>query len=93
MPTLIVENVPPVLYEQLCQRAEEDRRTIPEETLHLLTKVLRENKSPSPRLPDLIPNEEVPAPIDLPRSSQPVPVKAGPVLPRLPGSPTGDVAR
>jgi plasmid stability protein len=90
MPTLIVENVPPVIYERLRRRAAERHRSLPEETLHLLEQVLREDRAPSPRLPDLIVSEEAPAPYDLPRSSRPAPVPAQPGRPRLPDPPTGD---
>jgi hypothetical protein len=93
MPTLIVENVPPVLYEQLRRRAVEDRRSLPEETLHLLERVLREEKSPSPRVPDLIPGEEISAPCELPRSGRRETVQARVGRPRLPDPPTGDARR
>jgi hypothetical protein len=90
MPTLIVENVPPDTYEHLCRRAAAGRRSLSEETLHLLEQVLREGGAPSPRLPDLVAGEEIPAPYDLPRSSRPVPVPAGPGRPRRLDPPTGD---
>src|SRR5690349_15919780 len=84
MPTLIVENVPAEVYERLMKRAVAGQRTLPEETLHLLKQVLHEEDIPAPRLPDFIPNKEVSAPCDLPRSSQPVPVVAYRGQPRLP---------
>ena len=59
MPTLIVENVPADVYERLQKRAAAERRSLPEETLHLLTQLLREDTHPALRLPDLIPVEEV----------------------------------
>jgi plasmid stability protein len=74
MPTLIVENVPVEVYDRLQKRAAARRRTLPEEMLSLLEQLLREDDGPTPRLPDFIPGEEVSAPYDLPRSSQPVPV-------------------
>lgn len=69
MPTLIVDNVPPDIYEHLRRRAAAGWRSVPEETLHLLEQVLREDRVPSPRLPDLVAGDEIPAPYDLPRSS------------------------
>ncbi|HEV3145151.1 MAG TPA: hypothetical protein VGZ47_14775 [Gemmataceae bacterium] len=82
MPKLIVEDVPADVYERLKQRAEAEQRSVPEETVRLLDQALR--ASPSPRLPDLIPSEEIPAPCDLPRSSQPKQVTAYKGAPRLP---------
>ena len=84
MPTLIVENVPAEVYERLKERAAADRRTLPEETLHLLKQALRADGTPAPRLPDVIPGEETSAPCDLPRSSRPEPVAAHRGRPRLP---------
>src|SRR4051812_20151367 len=74
MPTLIVEDVPSEVYELLRKRAKAEQRTLSEELLHLLKHILRGTGSPPPRLPDLIPNEEMAAPCDLPRTSQPVEV-------------------
>jgi plasmid stability protein len=90
MPTLIVDNVPPDLYEHLRRRAAAGRRSLPEETLHLLEQALREDRTPTPRVPDLLTSDEIPAPFDLPRSSRPVAVPARPGRPRLPDLPTGD---
>ena len=84
MPTLIMKNVPPELYERLQQRATAHRRPLPEETLYLLQQVLRAEIRPISRLPDFIPSEEVSAPYDLPRSSQPVLIVACSGQPRLP---------
>ena len=84
MPTVIVENVPPEVYERLQQRAAADRRSLPEVILHLVREALRVEVAPAPRLPDFIPGEEVPAPCDLPRSSQPVAVTSYRGQPRLP---------
>lgn len=83
MPTVIVENVPPEVYERLQQRATAARRSLPEEMLHLVREALRKN-APAPRLPDLVPIEEISAPFDLPRSSQPVAVTIYHGRPRLP---------
>jgi hypothetical protein len=84
MPTVIVENVPADIYERLQKRAEAERRSLPEETLHLLKEALRLHSNPTPRLPDFVPGEEVSAPCDLPRSSSPVAVTTYPGQPRLP---------
>lgn len=90
MPTLIVENVPSEVYERLQQRASARQWTLPEELLYLLQQVLREEDSRTPRLPELIPSEEISAPCDLPRSSQPVPVGTYSGQPRLPVSLPGE---
>ena len=90
MPTLIVENVPLEVYERLQQRAAVEQRTLPQETLHLLQQALRASDSPTPRLPEFIPGEEVSAPCDLPRSSQPQPVTAHSGQRRLPDPPSLD---
>ena len=84
MPTLIVENMPVEVYERLRQRADAEQRSVPEETLHLLDHILRPEVKPSPRLPDYIPSEEISAPCDLPRSSQPVSAPAYIGQPRWP---------
>jgi plasmid stability protein len=86
MPTVIMENVPADVYERLQRRAAAQRRSLPEELLHLLQAALTLEASPAPRLPDFIPSEEIAAPCDLPRSSQPVPIAAHEGLPRLPDS-------
>ena len=84
MPTLIVENVPADVYERLQKRAANQRRSLPEEMLHMLERLLKEDDPHSLRLPDLIQAEEVSAPEDLPRSSQPVPITARTGSERLP---------
>jgi plasmid stability protein len=84
MPTLILENVPADVYERLKKWAAAQSRSLPEETLQLLTQLLRHDIHPAPRLPDLIPVEEVSAPCDLPRSSQAVPTTPYPGQRRLP---------
>jgi len=91
MPTLIVENVPAEVYEHLQKRAAARQWSLPEEMLHLLQEVFQGDGSPSPRLPEFIPSEEVSAPCDLPRSSQPIPVITYSGQPRLPDAlPRGD---
>jgi hypothetical protein len=80
MPTVIVENVPVEVYQRLQQRAAFERRSLPEVTLQLLQQALRAQ----PRLPDLVPGEEIPAPGDLPRSSVPVVVISHQGQPRFP---------
>ncbi len=87
MPTLIVENVPVDVHESLQKRAAARQRSLPEETLHVPKQVLREEERPRPRLPDVVPSEEISAPCDLPRSSQPVAVRAYSGQPRLPDMP------
>jgi hypothetical protein len=89
MPTLIVENVPAEIYERLQKRAAGRQRSLPEEMLQLLQQALWEDDGPTPRRPDFIDSEEVPAPCDLPRSSSPVPVVATAGQPRLPDVPLG----
>jgi plasmid stability protein len=91
MPTLIVDNVPPELYDHLRRRAEQERRSLPEEMLHILEQALRPERTPTPRLPDFIATEEIAAPYDLPRSSRPVPVTARAGSPRWPDPPNDGV--
>ncbi|GEM_PF-2368030 len=91
MPTLIVENVPVETYERLQERAAAERRSVPEEALHLLTQVVQNAPNPAPRLPDFIPGEEISAPCDLPRTSQPVTMHAAWGQPRLPDAVDGEV--
>ena len=68
MPSLIVDNIPLELYQQLQRRASARRRTVEDETVELLQEALgRQDGSPSPRLPDLVPAAEIDAPCDLPR--------------------------
>jgi plasmid stability protein len=84
MPTLIVENVPPEIYERLQERAAGQQRSLAEETLHLLQQALREHDHLSSRSPELLNSEEASAPIDLPRSSSPVLMTVRNGQPRLP---------
>jgi plasmid stability protein len=87
MPTLVVENVPPEVYERLQRRAAAQQRTLREEMLCLLQQVLREENDRALRLPEFIPSEEVSAPCDLPRSSKPALIVAYNGQPRLPDPP------
>lgn len=84
MPTLIVENVPADVYEQLLQQAAAERRSLPEHTLRILEQCLRDDRRPAPRVPEFTPAEETSAPYDLPRSSRPVTVRAHVGHPRRP---------
>jgi plasmid stability protein len=84
MPTVIVENMPSEIYERLQERAAAERRSLPEEMLHLVREALRVEVAPTPRLPDFVPGEEVSAPCDLPRSSQPARVTTYRGQPRFP---------
>ena len=77
MPALVVDNIPPEIYEQLRRRADARRRSLQDEALDLLQQGLRrEGTDAAPRLPDLIFGEEISPPCDLPRP--------GPVAPRRP---------
>ena len=91
MPTLIVENLPPEVYEQLRQQAAAERRSLPEHTLRLIEQCLREERKPAPRVPEFTPAEEIPAPYDLPRSSKPVTVAAQVGRPRRPDPPADEL--
>ena len=84
MPTVIVPDIPDDIYEQLRQRADDERRTVGAELLMLAERELHRNDLPAPRLPDYVPGDEIPAPYDIPRSSHPVRVTAHPGRPRLP---------
>jgi len=90
MPTLVVENVPPDVYDRLRQRAAARQRSAPEEALQLLQQALGDDAGRAPRLPDFLPGEEISAPCDLPRSSPPVPVSACSGGPRLPDAPAAE---
>lgn len=84
MPTLIVENVPAETYDRLQERATAEQRSVPEEALHLLNQLVRTAAKPMPRLPDFVSGEEISAPCDLPRTSQPVRMHAASGQSRLP---------
>ena len=75
MPTLILENLPPEVYECLQRRAAQRQRSVPEETVQLLRQALQGDAA-SLRLPDLLPDEAIPAPCDLPMPGQGVQVSA-----------------
>ncbi len=47
MPTLNIRNVPERLYRELEARARRDRRTVPEQVLHLLDEVVRPRETGS----------------------------------------------
>ena len=85
MPTLTMDNIPLEIYERLERRATARQRSVQDEAIDLLDRVLKQEEvQPVPRLPDLIPGDEVAAPCDL---SRPVPsarVPAHPGKPRLP---------
>jgi plasmid stability protein len=87
MPRLIVEEVPMDVYQRLQERAAAGHRSLPEEAIRLLEQALRDAPCPTARLPELIDHEEVSAPCDLPRSSEPVTVLACTGQPRLPDVP------
>lgn len=74
MPLLIVEDVPGEIYEQIQQRAKAENRTLSEEVIHLLEQGLA--------IEGLI--YPYPAPFDLPRPSEGIPVQAIPGGERLP---------
>ena len=84
MPTIVVPDIPDDVYELLRQRAEDERQTVGAELLILAERELHRDVLPTPRLPDYVPGDEIPAPFDLPRSSHPVRVTAHPGKPRLP---------
>jgi plasmid stability protein len=83
MPTLILENVPPDVYARLQQRAASRRQSVPEETLQLLRHALQQDPEFPPG-PELIPNQELSAPCDLPMPGPGVQVTAQPGEPPLP---------
>ncbi len=85
MPTLVVDNLPPAVFERLQRRAEAGRRSVRDEAVALLEQALgEENEVGRPRLPDLVLTEEIAAPCDLPRPGPAVRVQAHPGGPRLP---------
>lgn len=84
MPTVVVPDIPDDVYERLRQRADGKRLSLGAEVLVLVTQALRQERQPAPRLPDFVPGEEVSAPFDLPRPSNPTYVAAHPGEPRFP---------
>ena len=79
MPTLVLENVPPDLYDRLQQLAAASKRPVPVEAVRLLRQAL-------PDLPFL--TEERPAPCDLPLPGEGVRVAARDGALRLPDPPS-----
>ena len=92
MPTLIVENVPADIYERLQKRAAAEHSSLAEAILQVLKQMDRD--ALPPRLPDLIFDEAIPAPFDLPRSSEPEQLQSvvDATEPRLPDPITDDDA-
>ena len=84
MPTVIVPDIPDDVYERLRQRADRKQLTLGAEVLVLVTQALRQERQPAPRLPDYVPGDEISAPFDLPRPSNPTYVTAYPGEPRFP---------
>lgn len=84
MPTVVVPDIPDDVYERLSQRAVDEQRTVGAELLALAAQALRQVRPPAPRLPDFVPGEEISAPFDLPRPSNPKHVAAHPGEPRFP---------
>lgn len=86
MPTLTVENLPPQLYETLVRRASDARRSVSDEVKQILADTVGcpGAAAPDHRLPELIPNEEISPPCDLPLSGVPVRVAFRSVEPPLP---------
>ncbi len=85
MPALVMDNVPPEIYEQLRRRADVRRRSVQDEAIDLLLRGLRQEEvGAAPRLPDLIFGEEISPPCDLPRPGSAALVPAHPGGLRLP---------
>lgn len=86
MPTLVLNHVPNEVIERLQRRADAGKRSVPEETLQLLNKVLFvDNDVP---WPEWLPSDEVSAPCDLPLPGQGTPVSARAGEPPLPDAAT-----
>lgn len=84
MPSVTIQDIPEDIYERLRQRAVGKQRSVGDELLALASQSLLRRDRTDPRLLELVPNEEIAAPCDLPRSSCPEVVPARPGLPRLP---------
>jgi hypothetical protein len=90
MATLLLENVPPAVYERLRRRAEAKNQPVPEEAIRILEKGLAEEepveaKDRPVRLPDPpFLTEEMTAPFTLPLPGEGVIVQARPGGKRLP---------
>jgi hypothetical protein len=94
MPTLILEHVPPTIYERIQRRAAANNQPVPVEVLCMLEQVLADEevvgqvKDRPLRLPDPpFLTEEMPAPFDLPRPGEGKIVEAEPGGVRLPDPP------
>jgi hypothetical protein len=87
MSALLLDNIPPDLYDWLEHRAAAQNRSPDEEAVHLLQEIRQSLIPPPPRLPDLIVEEEPVTFLELPRCSQPEIVQPVPGLPRLPDPP------
>jgi plasmid stability protein len=83
MPAIVMDNVPPEIYDQLQRRASARRRSVQDEAIDLLLRGLRQ-EAVGARLPDLIFSEEISPPCDLPRPGAAAPAPAHPGRPRLP---------
>jgi hypothetical protein len=85
MPALLMDNVPPEIYELLQRRADARRRSVQDEAIDLLQRSLRrEGFGTASRLPDLIFAEEIAPPCDLPRPEPSRPTRTYRGEPRLP---------
>jgi plasmid stability protein len=85
MPALLMDNIPPEIYELLQRRADARRRSVQDEAIDLLQRSLRrEGFAAAPRLPDLIIAEEISPPWDLPRPGPSESARTHPGKPRLP---------
>lgn len=79
MPVLLMDNVPPEIYEQLRRRANARSRSLQDEAIDLLQRSLRQvAAAATPRLPDLIFGGEIASPCDLPRPGPSVPARTHP---------------
>ena len=85
MPTLILENFPTEMLDQLTHRAASKSQSPEQEATNLLRQALQ--KEPDPRLPDYVPGEEISPPYDLPRPGIGVRVSARDGGARLPDPP------
>ena len=90
MATLLVENIPESVFDNLRKQAAVERQTIPERVLQMLGQMALTDVQPSPRLPDLVFDEEISAPCDLPRSSKPEMVSFYEGQPRWPDPPSSE---
>ncbi len=98
MPTLILEDVPTEVYQQIEKRAAAKNKPIRKEALDILTIGLQHGEgvqeqcrpvsgtanSQPPRLPEYIPSEEGPPPYDIPRPGPGAPGRAVPGVFRRP---------